>query len=131
MSTMYQDKEREIKRKHLSNFGLNPYALEIVLDSYRKNIYPMPVKIPYIVDTPNGTALVEMEIKKPGYLGGRSGNWEQLDKFGLRLFLRSYFQDVSPNPVDFFYNGLEIHIYTPGADPKLKNIAREIFNPTL
>lgn len=131
MSTMYDEGMREVHRKHLSNFGLNPIALEIVLASYRKNIFPMPVKIPYIVETPAGDKLVEMEIKKPGYLGGRSGSWELLDKFGLRLFLRSYFQDVSPHPVSFFYEGLEIHLYTPGADSKLKNMAREIFNPTL
>ena len=130
--TQYEEKERELLDKHLSNFGLNPFALKIIVSSYMKNVYPLPVVFDYFVKTPLGNAQAEMSIKKPGFLGKGQGSGELLDVFGVRLFCRSYFDNVSPYPVHFVYKGLEILIHTPGADPKkYKNLARDIFNPTL
>lgn len=129
--TQYDENERELTEKHLSNFGLNPFALKLLVRSYMANIYPEPILLDYFVEVQDlGQCHFELEIRKPGYLGAKRGNAEALDPYGLRLFCRSYFEHVSPYPVDFFYQGLEIHLRTPGADAKYKNIARDIFNPT-
>lgn len=130
--TKYSESEREIGRKHLSNFGLNPYACEILVNSYKKMCAPMPVYFDYFIEiTDKGQAHVMVELKTPGYIGSRKGNAELLDKMGLRMFCRSYFEEVSPYPVDFFMQGVEVHIHTPGvSDTQYKNIARHIFDPT-
>ena len=133
MRTMYTENERELQRKHLSNFGLNPYACDLLIRSYLKNIAPLPIILDYFIDVEDqGRHQVELTIKTPGYLGGRRGNANLLDTFGLRLFCRSYYEDVKPYPVSFLYNKVEVHLRTPGvSEHAMKNIARDVFNPTV
>jgi len=131
-NTQYFENERELGRKHLSNFGLNPYALEILMKSYILRCAPKPVSLDYYIDIEgSGREHIKLEIRKPGYVGTGKADPMLLDEFGLRLFARSYFEDVSPWPVSFLHGGFEIHLRTPGvSESDKKNIARDIYNPT-
>lgn len=130
--TKYTEGEREINRKHLSNFGLNPYATEILVRSYKQHCAPFPVIFDYYIEvTDRGFCHVMVELRTPGYVGNTKGDANLLDRLALRMFCRSYFEEVSPYPVDFFMEGAEVHIHTPGvSDQEKKNIARNIFDPT-
>lgn len=131
--TQYSETERELEIKHLSNFGLNPHACIIMVESYKKQMAPLPVTFEYFV-TVEGKGLLKMEVvlRTPGYLGARTASGSSLDPFGVKMFCRSYIEGVAPYPVDFIFRGVEVHLRTPGAKSDLdkKNIARNIFDPT-
>lgn len=103
------------------------------MESYLKNVAPYPVSLDYYIDIEDkGREHIELELRKPGYVGARKGDTNLLNKFGLRHFCRSYFEWVSPRHIDFVFNGVEIHLRTPGVEEfSEKNIARNIFNPTV
>ncbi len=130
--TQYFENERELQKKHLSNFGLNPHACELLVKSYIQHCAPKPVSLDYFIDIEgSGREHVELELRTPGFVGAGKGDANKLDKFGLRHFARSYFEDVSPHPVSFLFHKVEVHIRTPGiSDNDRKNIARDIYNPT-
>ena len=129
--TQYSEGERELTKTHLSRFGLNPYALDILINSYIKFVAPYPTTLDYFVDMDDARCQVEFEIRKPGYVGNRKGDAHKLDEYALRLFCRSYFENTGPWPVSFLYKGMEVHVRTPGvSDSDRKNIARNIYNPT-
>jgi hypothetical protein len=103
----------------------------LLVQSYIKRISPHPVSLDYIVLIDDKEVLIELELRKPGYVGPTKGDAHKLDNLALRMLCRSYFDYVSPWPVSFVYQGIEVHIRAPGvSDSDRKNIARNIFDPT-
>jgi hypothetical protein len=141
MRTSYEENEREITLQNISNFALNPFAFKLLLESYKKSVWPatleiiVPMREPDPIQDKNFTesiGLVEVTLRKPGYLGKEKvTDIRAVDKLGARLFAQSYYANVRPLPVSFFHQGVEVHIRTPKhAESKRKNIARNIWNPT-
>lgn len=133
---------RNVPMSNLSNLGVNPYAIKILVDSYKAKIKPKPVKIDYYMiakEVDNNKILetvpdadVEISLSTPGYVGRGSGNVHDLEKRGVRDTCRSYYKYVRPMPCSFLFDGVEIHIRTAGvSDQDKKNIAREVHDPTL
>lgn len=130
LGTKYFEGERELDKYILSNLGLNPYAVDILVRSYAQFIKPHPVTFEYIVFIDDKEVMFEVELRTPGYIGPIKGDAYKLDNYALKMMCRSYFDNVSPNPISFLYLGFEVHIRTPGvSDSDRKNIARNIFNP--
>ena len=137
--TQYSEGERELEMKVMENFGINPFAVKLLVDSYFKSVAPYPYSTTFTMpkhdpkmDFTEGRAYqVEVYIYKPGYVGKKYKSKKILDQGALKLVAHSYYSHVRPYPISFLYNGAEIHIRTPGFEEyRKKNIAREIYDPT-
>lgn len=130
---MYSEGERLVTAKHLNTFNLNPFAFDILMDSYIKNIHPRPVKFTYWMKKPDQkmdkvavSKMVELHIATAGYLGKEKGSPEELDRIGAELFCRSYYEELRPMAVSFqVFNAVEVHLRTPG----VSDSDEEAFNP--
>jgi hypothetical protein len=141
MSTQYEENERELSMANVGRLGLNPFAVKLLVESYKNGMYPVPVELMALHNEEDpiqdGKAptkgLVEIHLRKPGYLGKKkSKTLEGIDKFGVKLLAQSYYYNLRPRPISFFFRGVEVHIRTPKIEEKrFKNVARNIWNPTL
>jgi hypothetical protein len=139
--SQYEELERELTIQNIANLNINPFAFKLLFEAYRKKVYPEtlellvqlhgedPIQDPKV---PQSTNLVEITMKKPGYLGKKKHkNPKDVDSFGVKLVAQSYYYQVRPLPISFFFGGVEVHIRTPKfAEFARKNIARNIYNPT-
>lgn len=141
MRTSYEENERELPLQNIANFNLNPFAFKLLLESYKKSVWPATLELVVMMSDEDpkqdkafldSVGLVEITLRKPGYLGKEKvKDIKAIDKLGARLFAQSYYANVRPLPVSFFHQGVEVHIRTPKhAESKRKNIARNIWNPT-
>lgn len=141
--TKYHEDERELDQLRISRFGLNPFAADILIKSYKQNVAPQPANIIYQVNLSKADEKmdakakskrrVEISLLTPGFVGPYTGLPKKgLDKFGLKLFARSYYENLRPQHISFIYQGVEVHIRTPGiGESEKKNVARNIYNPTI
>ena len=129
--TMFFENERELSPKNISNLGLNPAALMILVKSYGAKISPQPALCAFHAKKGGVLTTVEIELRTPGYMGRATGAKDGIDTFGLKLLADSYLGSLSPRPISFLYMNAEVHIRTKGVPEDLyPNIARNIFNPT-
>lgn len=137
--TQYTENERELEMKVMERFGINPFAVKLLVDAYFKFVAPVPFsttftlpKKDFKMDFAGGKqSQVEVYIYKPGYVGRKFPSKKPIDQGALKLLAHSYYSHVRPYPISFLYNGAEIHLRTPGFEEfRKKNIAREIYNPT-
>lgn len=137
--TRYFEDERILSDIKLDRFGINPFATKILIDSYKNKVAPQPATIIYDVgfqdknmdEKTKDKHRVEISLKTPGFVGKLQPPRGGLDKLGLKLFARSYYENVRPQHISFLYDGIEVHVRTPGIEEgSQKNIARDIFNPT-
>ena len=137
--TNYEESERELKLKTLSNFGINPWALLLVITSYKSVAGGEPVSITVQLEKKDPkmdlrgptVGLVEIHIMTPGFMARKTGQLKgPLDMRAVKMLAHSYYHHVRPLPVGFYFDGLEFQFRTPGvAEDEHKNIARHIFNP--
>ena len=142
---MYEENERAINETVLNNMGLNPFALQLAIKAYKEIYWPrtlsLTVEIPDVGlddemhDRAKSKNLVQLEIRKPGFIGRYTtlslGMMKPEDIACVKLLCQSYYINIRPYPMGFFYDGVEVQLHTPGVDEsKLKNITRDIFNPT-
>ncbi len=128
--------ERESSPKRLSNFGLNPFALEMLVKSYIEKASPQPFKasisIGYEDKIKNKVGRrVDIYLLTPGYLGKHRADPRVIDDTALRLFVQSYYHDLFPLPTSFLYHGIEVHLRSPDHNEfDRKNPMAQLFDPT-
>lgn len=136
MDSMYDETERELSMKNMSNYGLNPAATKLLVEDYKKKCAPYPIRL--FISVGNSPIIrlsevcgdVEIYLATPGYVGkAGKGDASLLDKFPRRMVAKSYSDNISPRMISFVLDGVEIAIKTKGVDEGV-NIARNIFNPT-
>lgn len=133
--TKYSEKERVLTGKILNRYGLNPFAADIIVKSYKEKLAPQPVSFDYemhvrpnIASKEEQAFTAEVYLYTPGFLGKKKEvDVLELDKLALKMFVRSYLDHVRPQPISFVLDGVEVHIRTKGVSNE-KNIARAIFN---
>lgn len=137
--TNYEEAERELKLSVLDRFGINPWALALVVRSYKDVAGGEPVSITVQMDKKDEkmdkrgptVGFVEIHIMTPGFLAKKTGKMKgPLDMQAVKLLAHSYYSHVRPLPVGFYFDGLEFQFRTPGvAEDDHKNIARNVYNP--
>jgi hypothetical protein len=140
--TMYSEKERLTKLKQLENYGLNPFAIYGLFESYVKNVSPLPIRYVYYMSRPDpkmdgkveSQGMVELYISTAGNIGPKQGDISKISNIHANLACRSYYQQMRPIAVSFqLADSVEFHFRTPGvsdSDVKAMNPFRDIFNPT-
>jgi len=140
--TMYSEKERLTKLQQLEAYGINPFAVFGLFESYAKNIAPLPIKYVYYLqrkdpqmdDVVESKSVVELYIATAGYVGNRVGDISKLANIHANLACRSYYENMRPMAVTFqMANSVEFHFRTPGVSDSDKiafNPFKEHFNPT-
>jgi hypothetical protein len=138
LNSMYDENERLVSLKQLDAFGLNPFACWGMIESYIKNVHPLPVKLTYehfredeVMDGRAPTkSLVELSIYAVGNVSTKFwGNPQKLDPTYTKLFCRSYYEYMRPLPVSFqLMDAIEVHLRTPGvAEYDQKNPLRNMW----
>ena len=130
--TKYFEGERELSPQMISNFGLNPVALMILIKSYGKNISPQPATAAFHLDKGDEIITVEIHLSTPGFVGKVKRVTGGLDNFGIKLLATSYIGALSPRPISFRHMNCLVDIRTKGIPEDLyPNVARDIFNLSL
>jgi hypothetical protein len=139
--TMYTEYERLTKLKQLETYGLNPFAVFGLFESYVKNVAPLPIKYVYYMTRKDkldqvveSKGMVELYIATAGYSGNKQGDISKISNIHANLFCRSYYQNMRPMAVSFqMANSVEIHLRTPGvsdSDSIAFNPFKDFFDPT-
>jgi len=133
---MYDETERTVSLKNLDNFGINPAAVNMLVQDYKKHCMPNPITLCIscgaspIVRLSDASDEVEIYLRTPGFVGrAGKGDASRISKFARRMVAKSYADYVSPRLLSFVFDGVEVAVKTKGEDEG-KNIARVLFNPT-
>ena len=137
----YSEDLYSISMKQLDTIGMNPWAMRLMLKSYKADVGPKPVTIDYhiiaeqvgnediIKDAPEKE--IELYIATPGYLGKGRGKVGDMDKYAIREVCRAYYRYFMPSPMSFIFGGIEFHFRSSKlSDHEAKNVTRNIFDPT-
>ena len=75
MDSMYEETERELSMKNMSNYGLNPAATKALVEDYKKKCAPYPIQLFISVGNSPIVRLsevcgdIEIYLSTPGYVG--------------------------------------------------------------
>ena len=134
-NTTHSESEREVSLEVLGRFGINPFSIKILAESYMKNVYPAPFqqvvelssKGHDLMDNRAGARRkVYLEMRAPGKMGKKPVSLG-VDNYGLKTACLSYYMNQRPKPISFLAQGIEFHFRTPGiAENAYKNAMRNI-----